>query len=86
MTFIIANNQIVAKVKTTVAPGTTVRYSTQRTAEAIDAAREWNLVNASTGKISDAAKWHRQWDAMCAEEQGDHGTGEEINPGEFYIA
>lgn len=82
--FIIANNSIIAKVSGSAAAGSSVRYSSQRCEEAIDASREWTLVNASCGKISDAVKWHKAWDRMCGEEQCDkHAV--EINPGEYYI-
>jgi hypothetical protein len=83
--FMIANNSIIAKVSGSAVAGQSVRYSSQRCEEAIDAAREWNLVNARYGKISDAAKWHKAWSRMCGEEQCDkHAV--EINPGEYFIS
>ena len=78
--FIIANNAIVAKVSGSAVAGQSVRYSSQRCEEVINAAREWNLVNAQSGKISDAAKWHKAWARM-----EDCRSAVEINPGEFYI-
>lgn len=77
--FIIANNSIIAKIRGEAQVGE-IKFSSQRCKEAINAAREWNLVNAQSGKISDAAKWHRAWAKMS-----DCRFAEELNPGEFYI-
>ena len=86
--FIIANNSIIAKIDADAKAnaGESVKFSRQRCEEAINAGREWNLVNASYGKISDAAKWHKAWGRMCGEEQCEHGSAVEINPGEYFIS
>ena len=79
--FIIANNSIVAKISGSAVAGQSVRYSSQRCEEAIDASREWNLVNASYGKLSDATKWHKAWSRV-----EDCCYAVEINPGEYFIS
>lgn len=81
MSYIIANNKIVAKIKAEVANGTEVQFSRVRTEEQINAAREWNLVNAQVGKISNAAKWDAKWSKT-----EDCYFATEINPGEYFIA
>ena len=78
--FIIANNSIIAKVSGSAVAGQSVRYSSQRCEEAINASREWNLVNARDGKISNAAKWHKAWNRM-----EDCRYAVEINPGEYFF-
>lgn len=78
--FIIANNSIIAKINAPAEVGASVKFSSQRCEEAINASREWNLVNARDGKISDAAKWHKVWARM-----EESRAAVEINPGEFYI-
>ena len=82
MSYIIANGNIVAKINAELASGTEVTFSRQRCEEAINASREWNLVNANRGKIGNGAAWDRKWQRMCVE-QCDFAT--EINPGEFFV-
>lgn len=83
MSYIIANGSIIAKVDAALQSGTEVRFSRVRCEEAIDASREWNLVNAHNGKIGNGAAWDRKWErtegAAC-----DYAT--EINPGDFFIS
>ncbi len=81
MSYIIANNQIVAKINAEVASGAQVQFSRVRTEDQINAARVWNLVNAQTGKISNAAKWDAVWSKT---EDSRYAT--EINPGEYFVA
>lgn len=57
------------------------RYAFQRCSEEIDANREWNLVNASWGKISSAKKW-QSWES---DNGFDLSVAQEVNHGEFYI-
>ena len=75
--YIIADDSLIATVQTDLPAGASVRYSWQRCAEAIDANREFNLVNARRGKISRAKKWAKvpafDYDA------------EEIAPGVLYL-
>lgn len=56
------------------------RYAFQKTAEAIDANRHWNLVNARSGRISNAKRW-QEWERK-------HDllpTAIEINPGHYFL-
>lgn len=76
--YIIADDSLIATVQTDLPAGASVRYSWQRCAEAIDANREFNLVNARRGKISRAKTWQKN--DLYAD------SGVEINPGEFYLS
>lgn len=78
--YIIANNEIIAVVNTSLKNGESISYSKTKAEEAINAAREFNLVNASTGKISRATKWDGK-----ARKMYEVDSGEEINAGEFWI-
>lgn len=80
MSYIIANNVIVAKINAELASGTEVMFSKARTEEAVNAAREFNLVNAQRGKIGNGAKWDAKW-----VKTEDCYFATEINPGEFFI-
>jgi hypothetical protein len=61
--FIIAKignkNVPIAKIITDLQSGETIEYSYQRVSESVDARREYNLVNASSAKISRAKKYAR---------------------------
>jgi len=81
MSYIIANNTIIAKINAELASGTEVMFSNVRTEEAINAARDFNLVNAQRGKIGNGAKWDAKW---AKTEDCSYAT--EINPGEFFIS
>ena len=72
-----SNKEIVAFLNTELKSGTLVRYSSIKTRESINANRDFNLVNASTGKISHAKKY--------VTAQSYAGFAEELNPGEFLI-
>jgi predicted nucleic acid-binding Zn ribbon protein len=78
--YIISSGSVIAEITTALPSGRAVRWSRQRCAEAIDANREWNLVNARSGKISRAQKWARLVSDDAAET-----SAVEINPGEFYL-
>jgi len=78
--FIIANNALVAQCREFHASGEVVRFSAQLCAEKIDASREFNLVNARAGKISNAKKW-----AAVASRIEDIEIARQINPGEFRV-
>ena len=75
--YIIANDEIIAKVSTDLKNGAEVEYAYNSTKEAINANREVNLVNAKWGKISRAKKW--------ASQDFDCDTAKEVNPSEFLI-
>ncbi len=77
--YIIADNKIVAEVRTSLRNGETVRFAFGKVREEINAARDWNLANSWPGKISRAKKWDAAFakSRMC--------WGYEINPEEFYI-
>ena len=80
---IIANNEVVAIIDTVLAPsrrGEDVLYSRFTCAEAINASRSVNLVNAQPGKISGAKKW-----AQRAGSTPYISWAHEVNPGEFEI-
>lgn len=81
MSYIISNdNELIAKVRAgEQPPGLEVKYGFEKSKEAINAARDYNLVNARTGKISNAKKW----DKVFAESECGFAT--EINPGEFLV-
>lgn len=61
--------------------GEVVKFASTSSAEVINASREKNLVNASTGKISNAKKWT----AVYAKTE-DVARAVEINPGEFLLS
>lgn len=77
--FIISNNEIIAQVTTDLKNQASVIFANQKAKEEINANREYNLVNASHGKISRAKKWFDK-----ARSQ-DVNFATEINTGEFLI-
>ena len=77
--FIVSNNEIVAQVTTDLNNQATVIFSNKKAKEEINANREYNLINASHGKISRAKKWFNK-----AKTQ-DVNFATEINIGEFLI-
>jgi hypothetical protein len=77
--YIIANNYPVAFVRTETKGS--VRYGFKAVREEIDANRELNLVNAKSGKISEAKKW-----AFWERTHPDLPFAKEINPGHFLIS
>ncbi|NLD15867.1 MAG: hypothetical protein GX665_12400 [Gammaproteobacteria bacterium] len=82
MSYIIKNNQVIAKIKNKQLPsGQEVSYSGVVCEEKINASRGYNLVSAQYGKISNAKKWESAW-----LKQNDSRYAEEINPGEFQIS
>ena len=74
--YIIRNNTVIALVSTELKNGAEVEYSFNSTAEAINADREVNLVNAKWGKISRAKKWAKEYT---------DSVGVEVNTAEFLI-
>lgn len=75
--YIINNNTVIATVNTELKNGSFVKFSNKKIIESINASREFNLVNAQTGKISRTKKWEREG---CLAQ-----SAIEINKGEFYI-
>jgi len=57
MSYLIRNNEVVAETSETYKSGAIVEYSHDVVEEKINAAREYNLLNARTAKISNAEKW-----------------------------
>lgn len=82
MSYIISNDgkNLIAKTSEALSSGVTVRWSWNSTVEAINAARDLNLVNATTAKISNAKKW-----AEVDRNNGFETRATQINPGEFLI-
>jgi len=78
--YIIANDEVVAQVFTSLRSGASVRWACAKVSEKIDAAREWNLVNAEVGKISRAKKW----ESIYARTP-DECIGVEVNFREFHV-
>ncbi len=75
--YIIKNDTLIASVNTDLKNGSSVCYAYNKCEEAIDASRDFNLVNARIGKISRAKKWAKKsWEVESAIE---------INKGEFLI-
>lgn len=74
--YIICNNEAVATVTTDLKNGAEVEFSSVIVKEAINQAREFNLVNSRWGKISRAKKWSKK---------AIHALAVEINDGEFQI-
>lgn len=83
MSYIVKNGSLMAKINAELTSGTEIRYATQRVAEQINAAREFNLVNSHSAKIGNGAKWDKKWAKV---EGDDFVFGVEINPGEFFIS
>lgn len=78
MSYIIKNSSIVAKIEDR--PAGDVLFSSVACGEAINAARDVNLVNAQRGKISNAAKWGRVYSNEL-----DVPGAKEVNPGEWLV-
>lgn len=76
--FIISGGELIATVKTNLKNGTAIEYSYSKCKEAINADREFNLVNAQSGKISRAKKYMKDYN-YC------ENWATEINPGEFFV-
>jgi len=57
--YIVQNQVIIAYVNTDLKVFTVVDFSGHRCSESIDANREFNLVNAKSGRIARGAKWDK---------------------------
>lgn len=79
--YIVSNSQVIASVDTDIESGEHVTYAFQKTAENINASREFNLVNSSGAKILRGDKWAKEFAAAGESQQ----WGKELNPGEFFI-
>ena len=73
-----SENEIVAFVKTDLKSGASVKYSTQISKEALNADREFNLINASAGRISKAKKY------LNANVEASHCVGK-VEESNFYL-
>jgi len=76
--YIIKNGEVIASTTTNLKNGASIEFSYQICQENINASREYNLVNSSTGKISRAKKWDYEARCVCR-------SAIEINPGEFQL-
>lgn len=80
MAYIIVDGSPVARTAAAAEAGD-CKYGFEKAAEAINANRQWNLVNARNGKISNAVKWEG-WERT-------NNTilpfATQINPGEFFV-
>lgn len=83
MAYIVQNGSIVAKVEGAFTPVKgSIRFSSQRAEERIDAAREWNLVSASTGRLVEGSTWDAKWSKTPC---GADRYAEQLVDGEFYV-
>ena len=76
--YIINNNTIVAVVDTELKNGSIVKFSSVKSEEKLNANMEYNLVDASTCKISRAKKWSK--DSRFVQKYA-----ESLNDDQFYI-
>lgn len=75
-----AGTELIAVTEKNMPSGMAVQYAWEKCNESIDAAREFNLVNASNGKISNAKKW-----AEIERRNGFEVRATEINDREFFL-
>ena len=75
-----AGTELIAVTTANLPSGTEVQYAWQKSEEALNADRKFNLVNARHGKISTAKKWEN-----IARHQEYPDSATEINPGEFFL-
>lgn len=82
MSYIIRNNEFIAETNKHYKSGTSVLYSFKRCFENIDTSRDFNLVNAQLGKISNAKKWsdYKEW---CGAQEVRHDNN--LSQPEFFI-
>ena len=59
MSYLIQNDQLVARVEENLKSGEEVRYSNTKTTDVINSNREFSLVNAEYAKVSNAKKWDK---------------------------
>jgi hypothetical protein len=78
--YIIKKGELIAKLSVERKSGELVRFSDVTCEEKINAAREFNLVNAQTGRISNAANWNHIYRKSEGVE-----IATEINPGEYKL-
>lgn len=79
--FIINDGTPVARISETATAGV-CRYSRQRCKEALNTNRDWNLVNARKGTVSNAARW-QNWELR---NNVLLPFAEEINEREFFVS
>lgn len=77
--YLIEDGYVICTVNTELKNGTSVRFGYETCEEALDANRDFNLVNARDAKISRAKKWDKAYLYRPIP------YGKEINPAEFYI-
>ena len=76
--YIIMKDTIIACIDTDLKNGTWIDFSFNKSKNAIDANRDYDLVNSKCGIISRAKKYDRDRDSHTF-------FGTEINPKEFYV-
>lgn len=75
-----SRDEIVAFLDTDLKSGTEVEYSSQRSSDALNADREYSLVNARTGRISKAREYLEEFEG-----EEDEWIAIENEEGEFYL-
>ncbi len=75
----VKTNELVTRTSKKLKSGERVKVSFNRSKNALNADREWDLVNAIECKASNAKKW----DTVPSYSYADHCV--ELNPNEFYI-
>ena len=61
MSYLIQNDQLIARVEENLKSGEEVRYSNTKTKDSVNANREFSLVNAEYAKVSNAKKWDKAY-------------------------
>lgn len=76
--YIIKSGKLIVAIESSLPSGTPVSFAFNKAIESINANREFNLVNATRGKISRSKKYYEEsLELNCC--------ATEINPREFYI-
>lgn len=79
---IIKNNEVIAIINSNLKSGTTVKFAYKKVRDALDANREFNLVNAHSGKIS-RRKSHL--DAECYSSATQINQNSKNGTSEFFV-
>ncbi len=79
--YIVVGNTLIARIPARHHSGEVVKFASNSSAEALDANRDKNLVNARSGTVRNAKKWEN---AYAKTEEVARAV--EINPGEFLLS